>query len=58
MAQMVKHLPAMWETWDGFLGQEEPLGKETATYSITFVCKIQWTEEPVRLQSMGSRSWT
>ena len=53
MAQTVKHLPAMWETWVQSLGQEDPLEKEVATYSSTLAWEIPWTEEPGRLQSMG-----
>jgi len=55
MAQMVKRLSAMWETWVQSLGWEDPLEKEMATQSITFVWKIPWPEEPHRLQSMGSQ---
>ena len=50
---MVKHLPAMQETWVQFLGWEDPLEKEMATHSITLAWKIPWMEEPGRLQSMG-----
>ena len=53
MAQTVKHLPAMRETWVRFLGQEDPLKKEMAIHSSTLAWKIPWTEEPDRLQSMG-----
>ena len=53
MAQMVKHLPAMWETWVQSLGWEDPLEKGTATHSSTLAWKIPWTEEPGRLQSKG-----
>ena len=53
MAQMVKHLPTMRETWVRSLGQEDPLEKEMATHSITLAWKIPWTEELGRLQSMG-----
>ena len=53
-AQMVKRLPAMWETWVQFLGQEDPLEKEMAIHSSTLAWKIPWMEEPVGLQSMGS----
>ena len=53
VAQMVKHLPTMWETRVQSLGQEDPLEKEMATHSSTLVWKIPWTEEPGRLQSMG-----
>ena len=55
VTQMVKHLPAMWETWVQSRGQEEPLGKEMATHSSTLAWKIPWIEEPGRLQSMGSQ---
>ena len=53
MAQMVKRLPAMWETGVQSLGREDPLEKEMATHSSTLAWKIPWTEEPCRLQSMG-----
>ena len=52
VAQMVKRLPAMWETWVRFLGREGPLEKEMAIYSSTLAWKIPWMEEPDRLQSM------
>ena len=52
MAQRVKHLPAMQETWVPSLGQEDPLEKEMATHSSTLAWKIPRTEEPGRLQSM------
>ena len=55
---MVKHLPPMWETWVQSLGQEDPLEKEMATHCGTLAWKIPWTEEPDRLQSMGSQSRT
>ena len=54
VAQMVKRLPAMWETWVQSLGQEDSLEKEMATHSSTLALKIPWMEEPYRLQSMGS----
>ena len=53
VAQTVKHLPAMRETWVQSLGWEDPLEKETATHSITLAWRIPWMEEPGRLQSMG-----
>ena len=53
--QTVKHLPTMWETQVQSLGQEDPLEKEMATHSIILAWKIPWTEEPGRLQTMGSR---
>ena len=55
VASTVKHLPAMWETWVRFLGWEYPLEKEMAIHSSTLAWKIPWTEEPDRLQSMGSQ---
>ena len=54
MAQMVKCLPAMRETQVRSLDPEDPL-KKMATYSNTLAWKIPWTEEPGRLQSMGSQ---
>ena len=53
MVQMVKSLPAMWETRVGSLSQEDPLEKEMATHSSILVWKIPWVEEPGGLQSMG-----
>ena len=52
---MVKHLPAMQETLVRSLGQEDALEKETATHSSILAWKIPWTEEPGKLQSMGSQ---
>ena len=58
VAQMVKHLSTMRETWVQSLGWEDPLEKEMATHSRTIAWKTPWTEEPGRLQSMGSqRVW-
>ena len=53
VAQMVKSLPAMQETWVRSLGQEDPLEKEMATHSGTLAWKIPWMEKPGRLQSVG-----
>ena len=53
MAQRVKNLPAMQETWVRSLGQEGPLEKEMAIHSSTLAWRIPWTEKPGRLQSMG-----
>ena len=53
VAQMVKGLPAIWETWARSLGWKDSLEKEMATHSSTLAWKIPWTEEPGRLQSMG-----
>ena len=55
VAQMVKRLPAMWETRVQSLGQEDPLEKEMAIHSSTLAWKIPWMEEPGGLQSMGSQ---
>ena len=53
MAQTVKRLPAVWETWVQFLGQEDPLEKEMATHSSTHAWKIPWMEKPGGLQPIG-----
>ena len=55
VAQMVKHLPTIWETQVQSLGWEDPLEKEMATHSSTLAWKIPWTEVPGRLQYMGSQ---
>ena len=55
VAQTVKRLPTMWETWVHSLGWEDLLEKEMATYSSILAWKIPWTEEPGGLQSMGSQ---
>ena len=55
IAQLVKNLPAMQETWVRFLGPEDPLEKEMAIHSSILAWKIPWTEEPGGLQSMGSQ---
>ena len=55
VAQMVKNLPAMQETWVRSLDQEDPLEKEMATFSSIFAWRIPWTEEPSGLQSTGSQ---
>ena len=55
VAQTVKCLPAMQETWVRFLGQEDPPEKEMAIHSSTLAWKIPWMEEPDRLQFMGSQ---
>ena len=53
VAQRLKRLPAMWETWIQCLGWEDPLEKEMATHSSILAWRIPWTEEPGRLQSTG-----
>ena len=55
VAQMVKHLSTMQETRVQSLGWEDPLEKGMAIHSGTIVWKIPWTEEPGRLQPMGSQ---
>ena len=55
VAQMVKDLPAVQETWVPSLGREDPLEKEKATHSSILASRLPWTEEPSRLQSMGSQ---
>ena len=59
VAQRVKHLPSMKETWVQSLGGEDPLENDMATHSSILAWKNPWTEEPARLQSKGSqKSWT
>ena len=53
---MVKNPPAMQEAQVQSLGREDPLEKGMATHSSILAWKIPWTEEPGRLQSMGSQS--
>ena len=55
VAQRIKRLPAMQETWVQSLGQEDPLEKEMATHSSILAWRIPWTEEPGELQSTGSQ---
>ena len=55
MAQTVKRLSTMRETWVRSVGREDALEKEMAIHSSTTAWKIPWTEEPGRLQSMGSQ---
>ena len=55
VAQRLKCLPAMQETWVQSLGWEDPLEKEMATHSSILAWRIPWTEEPGGLQFMGSQ---
>ena len=55
MAQTIKNLPAMQETWVRSLGQEDPLEKGMATHSSILAWRILWIEEPGGVQSMGHR---
>ena len=55
VAQMLKHLPAMWETWVQSLGWEDPIEKEMAIHSSLLAWRIPWMEEPGGLQSTGSQ---
>ena len=52
VAQMIKHLPVMWETWVQSLGQEDPPESEMATHSSTLAWRIPWREDLV-----GSSPW-
>ena len=58
VAQRLKRLPPMRETWVQTLGWEDPLEKEMVTHSSILAWRIPWTEEPGRLQSMGLQSQT
>ena len=53
VAQRLKRLPAMWETWVRSLGREDPLEKEMVTHSSILAWRIPWTEELGGLQSTG-----
>ena len=55
VAQRLKRLPGMWETWVRSLGWEDPLEKEIATHSSILAWRIPWREEPGRVQSMRSQ---
>ena len=55
MAQRLKHLPAMRETWVRSLGREDPLEKEMPTHSSILAWRVPWAEEPGGLQSTGSQ---
>ena len=55
VAQSVKNLPAVQETWFQPLSWEDPLEKEMATHSSILTWEMPWTEEPGGLQSMGSQ---
>ena len=50
--------PAIQETWVQSLGQDDPLENRMATHSSILAWRIPWTEEPGKLQSTGSQSWT
>ena len=55
VAQSVKHLLAVWETWVQFLGREVPLEKEMTTHFSILAWRIPWREESGGLQSTGSQ---
>ena len=57
IAQLVKSLSAMQETWVRFLGLEDPLEKDMATHSSIPACRNPWMEDPGRLQSIGSQEF-
>ena len=52
MAQRLKRLPPMWETWVRSLGQEDPLEKEMVTHSSILARRIPWMEKPGRLHTV------
>ena len=58
VAQRLKRLPAIQETWVWSVGQEDPLEKEMAPHSSILAWRIPWTEDPGELQSTGSQSRT
>ena len=53
VAQLVKNLPAMWETWVRSLGGEDPLEKGKATHTNILAWRISWTVESMGLQRVG-----
>ena len=55
VAQVIKNLPSMRETWVQPLSWEDPLEKEMAIHSSILAWRILWTEKPGGLQSMGSQ---
>ena len=55
MAQRVKRLPSVQDTWVQSLGGEDPLEKETATHPTILAWKTPWMEKPGGLQSMESQ---
>ena len=55
VAQRLKRLPPMWETWVRSLGWEDPLEKEMVTHSSILAWRIPWMDKPGRLQSTGSQ---
>ena len=55
MTQMVKNLPATWETQVQSLGWKDPLEEEMSTHSSILAWKISWTEKPGGLQSWGCK---
>ena len=55
VAQIVENPPAVQETWVRSLGQEDPLEEGMAAHPSILAWRIPWTEEPGRLQSMGSQ---
>ena len=57
VAQLVKNLPGMRDTWVQSLGWEDPLEKGMATHSSILAWRIPCTEEPDGLQPIGSQSW-
>ena len=58
MAQVVKRLPTVWETWVQSLGQEDPLEKEMETHSSTLTPKSHGQRSPVATVHVVAKSWT
>ena len=56
VAQLVKNLPAVQETWVQSLGQEDPLEKGMANHPSVLAWEIPWTDDPRGLQAMGSQT--
>ena len=56
VAQTVKNLPAMQETWVSSLGQKDPLKKKMASHSSVLIWEIPWTEEPGHLHGVAKES--
>ena len=55
MAQMVKNMPAMRDTWAQSLSREDPLERKIATHSSILAWEVPWIEEPGKLKSMESQ---
>ena len=58
IAQLVKNLPAMWETWVRSLGREDPLEKGKATYSSILAWRILWSQSLTQLRDFHFQKLT